>query len=152
MPKSPIPLAVAELVARMIDESGRTQAAIAAETGFPKPNVLSMIRHGQTRLPLDRAPAFARACGRDPVHLLRTALAEYHPAVHRVLVDAFGEPLTSLEAQLVAVYRAIAPDGDLPIDAILRDDLLAVLEGGDPEPEDPVLALIRTRRAGETPR
>jgi len=152
MPQDPRPLTVADLVAKMIDESGRTQAAVAAETGFPKPNVLSMIRHGQTRLPLDRAPAFARACGRDPVHLLRTALAEYHPAVHRVLVDAFGEPLTSLEAQLVAVYRAISPDGDLGVDAVLRDDLLAVLEGDDPEPEDPVLDLIRARRDGEDPR
>ena len=152
MPQDPRPLTVADLVAKMIDESGRTQAAVAAETGFPKPNALSMIRHGQTRLPLDRAPAFARACGRDPVHLLRTALAEYHPAVHRVLVDAFGEPLTSLEAQLVSVYRAIAPQADLPIDTILRDEIAAALSGEAPDPDDDVLELIRARRDGEDPR
>lgn len=144
MPNDPRP-AVADLVAKMIDESGRTQAEIAAKTGFPKPNVLSMIRHGHTRLPLDRAPALARACGKDPVHLLRTALAEYHPAVWRVLVDAFGEPLTAVEAQLVGVYRAIAPAGDLPVDVLLRDEIAAVLSGEDPDPDDP----IRARRAGE---
>jgi len=56
----------------------------------------------------------------------------------RVLVDAFGEPLTSVEAQLVAVYRAVAPEADLGVDAVLCHDLAAVLEGGDPEPDDPV--------------
>ena len=48
-----------------IRESGKTQAEIASECGFTRPNVVSMIKLGHIRLPLDRLAAFAKAIDVD---------------------------------------------------------------------------------------
>lgn len=44
-----------------------------------------MIRTGQTKLPLGKAPALARAVGIDARHLLEMALKEYRPALWDVI-------------------------------------------------------------------
>ncbi|SIT18816.1 hypothetical protein SAMN05421759_1356 [Roseivivax lentus] len=46
----------ARLIADAIDASGKTQREIAEEIGFPRGNVISMLRSGEMRLPIERAP------------------------------------------------------------------------------------------------
>ena len=43
----------------------KTQRKIAAETGFASVNMLAMIKAGNSRLPLDRVPALAKALDVD---------------------------------------------------------------------------------------
>ncbi len=69
----------ADFLARAIEFSGRTNREIAEEAGFAKPNIISMLAQGQTKIPINRIPALARACHVDPVHMLRLAMSEYHP-------------------------------------------------------------------------
>ena len=54
----------------------KTQAKIAEEAGFSRANMLSMIRTGATRLPLDRVPALAAALECDPTRLFMLALQQ----------------------------------------------------------------------------
>ncbi|SNR78283.1 hypothetical protein [Puniceibacterium sediminis] len=66
--------------ARLIAEaSGKTQTEIANEVGFERSNVISMLKTGVMRMPIERIPAFSRATGIDPLMLTRVAMREYMP-------------------------------------------------------------------------
>ena len=80
------------MISTAIKNSEKTQASIAAEAGFARPNVLSMIKKGEMRVPIDRVPALARATDLDPLLLLHVAMSEYMPetwqAVLSILTNA----------------------------------------------------------------
>ena len=76
---------VAMYIATSISRSGKSHTQIAKEAGFPKPNVLSMIKAGRTLVPMARIPALAKALGTDPKILLDGCLAAYHPEIHRII-------------------------------------------------------------------
>jgi hypothetical protein len=54
----------------------KTQLAIANEVGFVNPNMLSMIKAGRAKLPLDRVSALATALECDPVMLFQLAIEQ----------------------------------------------------------------------------
>ncbi len=95
-------------VAAALDKSLKTQREVSREVGVKRPNVISMIKTGEMKMPIDRIPAFAEACGIDPVQLIKTAMKEYHPETWRVLVEAFEAPLTRNEAVILRAIRAMA--------------------------------------------
>ena len=101
------------LLGKLLDQSNLMQREVAAKAGFPKPNVITMMKQGSMRVPIERIPALARACGADPQPLLACAMQEYAPSSWRVLRDSHGEPLSDTEAALLRVYRAVI-DGCLP--------------------------------------
>lgn len=49
----------------------KSQIEIAAEAGFVNQNMLSMLKSGSSKLPLDRVPSLARALEFDPAYPLR---------------------------------------------------------------------------------
>ncbi|QFT62695.1 hypothetical protein FIU91_07125 [Roseivivax sp. THAF30] len=51
-------------------------------------NVISMLRSGEMRLPIERAPALAHALGIDEKTLIRTAMTEYMPETWNALAGA----------------------------------------------------------------
>lgn len=83
----------AAFISRAIEFSGKSQREIAKEVGFPKPNIISMLKKGEMKLPLDRIPDLAKACHVDPTFVFRLAMEEYHPAIWEVLVNTIGMPL-----------------------------------------------------------
>lgn len=99
-------ITVAEFLSQAIDISGKSQKEIAQEVGWQKPNVLSMMKQGITKVPLDKVPALARACGVDEAHFLQLAMSEYQPAIWKVIIDTVGEPLSSDEKKMLEEYRA----------------------------------------------
>ena len=54
----------------------KTQAQVASEAGFINPNMLSMLKAGSNRLPIDRVPALAKALDADPAYLLLLTLEQ----------------------------------------------------------------------------
>lgn len=98
----------AKAVAAALNKSLKTQREVSNEVGFERPNVISMIKNGEMKMPIDRVPAFAEACGVDPVQLIKTAMEEYHPETWRVLVEASEAPLTRNEAVILRAIRAMA--------------------------------------------
>lgn len=98
-------ITVAEFLDQALAISGKTQREIAAEVGWAKPNVISMMKQGLTKVPLDKVPALAKACGVDPAVFVRIAMNEYMPEVWRVVREYGGEPLSKEELALVQKFR-----------------------------------------------
>ncbi len=96
----------ARLLATMIDESGLTQREIAERAGFKKPNILTMLKQGSTKVPIERIPALAAACGMPALPLLETAMTEYAPAAWQTIRKVTGAPLGEDERVLLRAYRA----------------------------------------------
>ena len=94
-------------------EGRKTQAQVAKEAGFPHPNMVSMIKHGKARLPLERVPALAEALEIDPAHLFRLTLAENWPGYERVVLQIFGDVFTMEEREMIAFLRHVC-DGKVP--------------------------------------
>ena len=98
----------ARLIADAIDASGKTQREIAEEVGFPRGNVISMLRSGEMRLPIERAPALARALGIDEKLLISTAMTEYMPETWNVIsgaAPAFPEIQISMKGPAPIIER-----------------------------------------------
>lgn len=92
---------------------GKTQAQIAAEAGFTHVNMLSMIKSGQARLPLDRAPALAKALGCDPSYLFRLALEQSgNETVARAVDQIFGAVISRNEVAWLREIRDASGDTD----------------------------------------
>lgn len=87
---------VADYLKWAISFSGRTQSAIASDVGFGKANMISMMKSGTTRVPIDRILALAAATGTEPGPFLALAMREYMPATWNYLV-AHPETLTRAE-------------------------------------------------------
>ena len=118
--------------ARMLDEAIRnsplTQSEIARRAGFSKPNVLSMMKSGLTKVPLARIPALAGTLEIDQTEFLDCALAEYHPEVHEVLTDVLGLPLTPEEEELLSIFRLANLDENIEVKGPLRDTLKGLFD------------------------
>ncbi|RTL86128.1 MAG: XRE family transcriptional regulator [Hyphomicrobiales bacterium] len=99
----------------------KSQREIAAEIGYDRPNIISMIKNGDTKLPLDKVPALAKALEVDPKHLFRLALEQHHPDVARVAHEIFGNVVTDHELALVKMFREITDNGDPKPQPILFD-------------------------------
>ena len=54
----------------------KNQRDIAIAAGFTNPNMLSMLKNGDTKLAIDRTASLAAALEVDPKYLLRLALAQ----------------------------------------------------------------------------
>lgn len=77
--KKAIAMNVAEYLTLMIEASNKLQSEIAKEVGFEKPNVITMIKKGQTKLPLAKVGPMARSLGIDPLFLFGMVMKEYAP-------------------------------------------------------------------------
>jgi len=101
-------MTVAEYLDAALDISGKTQREIGLEVGYTKPNFLSMMKTGVTKVPIDKIPLLARACGVDEKKFLRIALNEYLPATWSVIQESLNtDLLTEDEEQLLKEYRAV---------------------------------------------
>lgn len=123
----PRTLTVAEFLTRAIAFAGKPHKEIAREAGFERPNVISMMRTGEMKVPLDRVPALAEACLVDPAYFLRLVLAEYHPEVYGILLDTLGDPLTKNARNWLACYDLCSIDGEIKMTAELTSAALDLL-------------------------
>jgi hypothetical protein len=112
---------------RILELKPKTQGDIADEAGFINPNVLSMIRSGTTKLPLDRVPALAWALDCDPALLMRLALdqAVGSPAA-AALIEILGTPISANERGWIEAIRDASDDSDPRITVRSRSALRAI--------------------------
>lgn len=107
------PATVAEYISRQIDACGKSQAQIAREVGYERPNLISMIKSGQAKLPVQKVPAFARALGVDPAFLFRLVVSEYMPAMLEVIGEIEGAtPVTRNERGILEAIRKLSKNAD----------------------------------------
>ena len=105
----------AQMLAAALDASDLTQREVAARAGFNNANVLSMMKTGETNVPLMRIPALASVLALDAQEVLMTAIKEYYPTIHEVLVDILGLPLSAEEMEAMAELRMQELVGTQPV-------------------------------------
>lgn len=97
---------VASFIAERINNSPKTQSQIAKEVGFNTPNIVSMVKSGTARLPINKVPSMARALETDPVDLLILCLKEYQPENWEAIEPLLDLSLTSDERRFIHTLRA----------------------------------------------
>jgi hypothetical protein len=97
--------AVASFVRHRIAILDKQQTDIAAECGFEKPNIITMIKQGKTKLPLNKVCLMAKALEADPVHLLKLCLSEYQPENWSAIEPLLELALTDVERELLKQLR-----------------------------------------------
>jgi hypothetical protein len=101
------PTTVAEYVAQQIVLCGKDQTTIAEEVGFNKPNVITMIKQGKTKVPLERIGSMAKALNVDPVFFLKLCINEYLPDLMPAITAITGQPIiTANEMEFINVIRS----------------------------------------------
>lgn len=116
---------VAAYIAERIDYCEKRQNQIAREVGFDKPNMISMIRSGATKLPISKVPAMARAIAVDPMELLVRCLKEYQPENWAAIEPLLELGLSPDERRLVQALR-VSVGG--PYLAAMNDEAKSHLE------------------------
>src|SRR5262245_9342616 len=97
---------VAAYLDAQIAMSDKSQRQIADEVGYDRPNVITMIKQGRTKLPINKVGPFAKALGVDPVHLLRITMSEYMPDTWATIEKLIGHNLvTANELRIIEVIR-----------------------------------------------
>jgi plasmid maintenance system antidote protein VapI len=89
-----------------IAESGKTNTEIAEALGYPRPNVVAMLKTGSMKLPLNKVAPMAHALDVDPVFLMEKVMLESTPEMWEALKQVMGEHLvTKNEANIVNWMR-----------------------------------------------
>ncbi len=126
--KATKPRSVAEYITMQIQLCGKPQLDIAKEAGFDKPNIITMIKQGKTKLPMDKIGKFAKAIEVDPIHLFKLCMNEYWPDTAVELQRIFGQsPLTNNELEIIDVVRQSEVDNPKLRGEMDRQRLLAVI-------------------------
>jgi transcriptional regulator with XRE-family HTH domain len=102
-------MTVAEYLTAQINLCGKTQLDIAREVGFEKPNIITMLKQGKSKLPISRIGKLAKSLGVDPWYLYQLAMSEYEPDTWSVIEEDIlrGQPvLTENEKEILALLRS----------------------------------------------
>ena len=138
--------AVATELTAMIARSGKTHRRIAEEAGFSRANVISMMKTGEMKVPIDKAPGLATACHADPVAFTRLVMEEYEPRAWAELEQTLGRSPTPQEQALLDLVRELAPRAGVNLVQIRRELEAMRREAGHPFPDDPVALALRAMR------
>lgn len=100
-------ISVADYLSQQISLSDLPQHEIAKEAGFNKPNIITMIKQGKTKLPMAKIGPMAKVLGIDPVYLFRLCMQEYEPETWAAMEETiFKQPLvTENEFEIIEVIR-----------------------------------------------
>lgn len=91
----------------------KNQVEIAAEAGFRSTNMLSMIKAGKAKLPLDRVPALAKALGCDPRYLFRLAVEQSGgETIRKAMEEIFGAVVSANEVAWLEEIRQASGNAD----------------------------------------
>ncbi|MBX4911395.1 helix-turn-helix transcriptional regulator [Rhizobium bangladeshense] len=103
---------VARFLDKHIDQKvSKSHREIAQAAGWTQSNMVTMIKKGDAKLPLDRVTSLARAIDVDPMFLFRLALEQFlpdEPETARML-DFI---CTSNEAEILGIIREVSGNSD----------------------------------------
>lgn len=116
MPKKPYEdTRLAKFISRRIMElrPRKSQTEIAIEAGFVSLNMLSMLKGGASKLPVDRVPSLAKALDCDPAYLLRLTLEQIEgDTAADALMAIMGTAVTENEKAWLQEIRAASGNTD----------------------------------------
>lgn len=101
------PKSVAEYISWQIQLCGKQQTEIAQQAGFDKPNVITMIKQGKTKVPLNKIASMAKALEIDQVFFMKLVLNEYLPDLAETIQAITNQPIvTKNELDFIEVIRS----------------------------------------------
>ncbi len=105
-----VPNEVTEFLKAHIETCGKTQRAIAAETGFESVNMVSMMKTGCSKVPIERARILARSVGADEAYFVTLVLKTYHPELWSAIADLIAQDRFERAAMIVVRKKAKDPE------------------------------------------
>lgn len=96
-----------------VNSSRYRQNELSVMMGFKTPNLITMIKQAQTKLPIDKIPRVAKALDVDKVKLFEMAMMEYKPDEYKAIIEVFGDPVSESEREVVNLLREILPESAL---------------------------------------
>jgi len=102
---------VADRFAQLVDSSGYSRDEISKKIGFKNPNNVTMIKKGNTKLPVNRIPRIAQVFNIDPAELFKQVMLEYEPEKYDAIIKCVGDAITKKERKVLnALYETIGED------------------------------------------
>jgi len=99
---------VADRFARLVDSSSLSRDEISKKIGFKNANNITMIKKGNTKLPVNRIPRIAQVFNIDPAELFKQVMKEYEPEKYDAINKCVGDFITKQERKVLnAVYEAM---------------------------------------------
>jgi len=102
-------VSLADYIRNEIDHSELSQKELAQMVGFKNPNIITMIKLGNSKLAINRIPKFAKALNLDPVLLLDRAYTEYDPETYAAIIEILGKPITAVERDILKLVNDLLP-------------------------------------------
>lgn len=97
-----------------LGDLGINQREIALSAGYDKPNILSMFKRGETKVPLNKALALAKALRCDPSFFFRLAAQQPDMPITASEIDKIFPNLVSAgEMKVVNAIRQAIGGGDV---------------------------------------
>ena len=105
----------------------KTQREIAIAAGFNNPNMLTMIKQGNSKLAMDRVATLAAALEVDPRYLLRLALLQQgNETMARVHDEIIGTIVSEREIGWLEVLRDASGNADPAVTTRARSAMRAI--------------------------
>lgn len=93
--------------------SDYSQKDLADLCGFKTANIITMLKQGLTKIPIDKIPILAKALNVDPVKFYKIVMIEYRPKEYQAIIEIIGEPITASERGVVALVRELMPYSEM---------------------------------------
>lgn len=121
---------IAKYLSKQIDTlAGRkSQREIAQEIGYDKPNMISMFKRGECKIPLDKVPALAKSVEADPAFLFRLAMEQFWPDGNNPINTIFGTVLTRNETEIILHVRKESGETDPALTPELAQAIAAAVK------------------------
>lgn len=105
----------------------KTQREIAHEAGFTNANMLSLMKVGASKIPLDRVPSLAKALEVDPARLMQLALEQsVGKTAATAILETSGTPTTENERAWLEEIREASGHTDPRLTARSRSVLRSI--------------------------
>lgn len=115
-------ITVATYLEQQLALCGKSQREVSQEIGYTNPNIMTMLKTGATKVPLNKVGLLAKSLGVDPAHMLRLVANEYMPETWGAIEEILGREnlMTSQDREVAAFVRQVA--GDFSIDLTVEEN------------------------------
>lgn len=117
---------IAKFIDKRVTElaSIKSQQDIAREAGYDQANMISMLKTGVAKVPIDRVEKLAKALDADPAYMFRLALEQYFDmtAIAR-LAPGLSHTPTRNEQEILDLVRGLSGDEDPVVTEKLKKKL-----------------------------
>jgi transcriptional regulator with XRE-family HTH domain len=113
---------ITKFLARHLEtiQSEKTQRQIAQELGYKLPNIISMWKRGEARVPLDKIPDLAKVIHVDPLYLMRLGIDQIWSEESDLVAKLFESVLTENEQDIIVEIRKLTRNSDPPLAKVKR--------------------------------